>query len=341
MTLDTKYLERLRDGSNLSESEAVEAFEAILASSDVDLIRSFLAAWAEKGVAAAELAACARILRKNAFRVPFGRPQDLLDIVGTGGSRSKLFNISTAAAFVAAGAGVPVAKHGNKAATSNTGSADALSQLGVNITSDPETASNILNEIGICFMFAPRFHNLKPELASARRSLGHPTLFNLLGPLANPAGAGFQLTGIWDKRHLEPMSEAVADLGTARTWIVYGENGLDEIEIAGVTHVAEITGSKIDYFELTPMDFGIKTASLNSIPGLTPEISAETIKSVLGATNPESPETAIVILNAAAAIYLTGRAATLTEAAEIARESIESGAAGEKLNELAIRTHGG
>ncbi len=333
MNSSSEKLELLRSGRDLNASEAAVVFESLLQSDDPEFLAAILETWAKKGAAASEISTCAGILRANAFCVDH-KSSGVLDIVGTGGSRSKLFNISTAAAFVAAGAGVPVAKHGNRSASSKTGSADVLSVLGVDIASEPSLAAGILKDAGICFMFAPKFHRLSPVLAYVRKSLGVPTIFNLLGPLANPARAEFQRTGVWDRKYLRPMAEAVAELGTKKTWIVHAESGLDEIDLGGVTSVAEINGSTIKYFEVSPSDFGVELALIDPVPDLTAEKSAQIILSILNGGNPDGKETAIVTLNAAAAIYIYGKGETLKDSAELARKSVETGAAAAKLNEL-------
>ena len=230
MEILKKKLETLETKKDFSSDEVVEVFNALRQATDENLIEKFLEVWAEKGTTSIELSECAKILRENAVKVET-KHESFIDIVGTGGSGAKVFNVSTAAAFVVSGANLPVAKHGNRAASSKTGSADVLSNLGVNIVAETDKAAKCLDEIGICFMFAPKFHNLTKELASARKSLGKPTIFNLLGPMANPANAPFQLIGVWDKDLMRPMAEAIAKLGTKKTWMVHGEDGLDEITL--------------------------------------------------------------------------------------------------------------
>ncbi len=333
MEILTKYQANLTAKQDLSIGESTEVFNALRFATDQEIIAPFLTAWAEKGVSADELATCAQILRDNCVKVKTNHER-FIDIVGTGGSRAKIFNVSTAAAFVIAGAGLPVAKHGNRAASSKTGSADALSNLGVNIVAETSKAQECLDEIGICFMFAPKFHNLTKELAMARRSLGTPTIFNLLGPMANPAGAPFQLIGIWDKFLMKPMAEAIANLGTKKTWIVHGQDGLDEITLNGQTHVAEIASGRIKYFDITPKDFGLGTSKLKEFCDVSPIESAEIIQNVLNGNNSNRAATDIVLVNSAAAIFISGFAESLAAAIEIARESLTSGAAKGKLDTL-------
>ncbi len=333
-----KYQANLDAKNDLTDDETIEVFNALRNAADQKTIAPFLNAWAEKGYTSDELATCAKILRVNCVKVET-RHEKFIDIVGTGGSKAKIFNVSTAAAFVIAGANLPVAKHGNRAASSNTGSADALSNLGVNIIAETNLAKKCLDEIGICFMFAPKFHNLTKELALARKSLGRPTIFNLLGPMANPANAPFQLIGIWKKDFIKPMAEAIAKLGTEKTWIVHGEDGLDEITLNGKTFVAEIIGDEVTYFEITPEDFGFEQNSLSEFDNISSEKSAEIIKNTLSGKELKTSATDIVLINAAAAIFIGGFAKDYKQASEIARESIKSGEAVKKLKKLIEETN--
>lgn len=333
-----KYQAKLDAKQDLSVCETIEVFNALRSATDQEIIAPFLNSWAEKGYTSDELATCAKILRDNCVKVET-KHEIFIDIVGTGGSKAKVFNVSTAAAFVIAGAGLPVAKHGNRAASSKTGSADALANVGVNIVAETDLANKCLDEIGICFMFAPKFHNLTMELALARKSLGRPTIFNLLGPMANPANAPFQLIGIWNKDFMKPMAEAIAKLGTEKTWIVHGEDGLDEITLNGKTFVAEIVGDKVNYFELLPEDFGFEKNELTEFDDVSPDKSAEIIKNVLNGNASNNLATDIVLINSAAAIFVGGLADDYKQASEIARESIKSGKALKKLNELVEETN--
>ncbi len=338
MEILQKYQSKLDTKNDLSVEETTEVFNALRTATNQEIIAPFLDAWAEKGYTSDELATCAKILRDNCIKVKT-KHENFIDIVGTGGSKAKVFNVSTAVAFVVAGAGIPVAKHGNRAASSKTGSADALELLGVNTVAETKLAKKCLDEIGICFMFAPKFHNLTKELAVARKSLGKPTIFNLLGPLANPANAPFQLIGVWNKNYMKPMAEAIAKLGTKKTWIVQGEDGLDEITLNGKTFVAEIVEDKINYFEISPEDFGLEQNSLEHYSDMTAEKSFKIVKETISrhAVNPSSLD--IVLINSAAAIYLCGKAKTYLEAEEIAKESINSCKCDEKLSELVKLTN--
>ncbi|MEZ5347297.1 MAG: anthranilate phosphoribosyltransferase [Pyrinomonadaceae bacterium] len=332
------YKAKIQAGTDLSIRETAEVFDSLRSAADPEAIAHFLSAWSKKGISADELMTCAKILRENCIRVKT-KHSEFIDVVGTGGSSAKVFNVSTAAAFVIAGAGLPVAKHGNRAASSKTGSADALSNLGVNIVAETEKASECLDNIDICFMFAPKFHNLTKELAEARRSLGKPTIFNLLGPMANPANAPFQLIGIWNKDLMDPMAEAISRLGTRKTWIVHAGDGLDEITLDGKSFVAEVSRTRIRNFELVPEDFGIRKTSLTDFADISPEESSQIIKDVLNAKRTADAAFNIVLINAAAAIFIGGVAENLIEAAGIAEDSIKSGAAAQKLKNLIEETN--
>ncbi|MGI8669374.1 MAG: anthranilate phosphoribosyltransferase [Aridibacter sp.] len=333
-----KYQAKLDAKTDLSIDETIEVFNALRSATDQEIIAPFLDSWANKGYTSDELATCAKILRENCVKVKT-KHENFIDIVGTGGSKAKLFNVSTAVAFVVAGAGIPVAKHGNRAASSKTGSADALELLRVNIVAETQLAQKCLDEIGICFMFAPKFHNLTKELAMARKSLGKPTIFNLLGPMANPANAPFQLIGIWNKDFMKPMAEAIATLGTKKTWIVHGEDGLDEITLNGKTFVAQITGQKVKYFDVKPADFGLNENFLTDFNDVSSYTSMAIIRDVLSSQTVITASLDIILINSAAAIYLSGFAENYNEAIIMAKQSISNGTAYSKLNKLIEETN--
>src|SRR5262244_1721308 len=235
----SEFLARLVRRENLNRDEAFELLEALLDAEATDAqISGALVAMSAKGETVDELTGMAEGLRSRAVRV-ISQHQCFIDTAGTGSSRAKTFNISTAAAFVIAGAGLPVAKHGNRAASSRSGSADVLTALGVNVSAAPELSERCLNQIGICFMFAPLYHGATARVAGVRRELGIRTTFNLLGPLSNPASAPRQIIGVWDPNLVERMARTLATLGTERAWVVHGEDGLDEITLAGRTRIAE------------------------------------------------------------------------------------------------------
>ena len=334
-----KFLGILQSGANLSEDEAVEFFLSLQTQiEDENLIRAVLLALETKGVTAEELFTLAKLMRRRAVKV-HSRHETFVDIVGTGGSSVKTFNISTAAAFIIAGAGVPVAKHGNRAATSRCGSADVLAELGVNPAVEAQTAEKCLNEIGICFMFAPKFHALSPVLAKVRRELGRPTVFNNLGPLCNPAAAPHQIIGVWREDLVGKTAEVLARLGTKKSWIVHGSDGLDEITSNGKTFVAEISDGKVERFEISPADFGIKDSAFN-FSKCSPQESAKIILDLLEGKLIDENARNIVLMNAAAAILIAGKADDLQNAFAIADESLANGKALEKLQRLIEFTSG-
>ncbi len=327
-----EFRRALASGTDLARSEAEELFGLLRAETDIGQLEALLRAWSEKGYSTDEIAACAGILRRDVRRVECSHT-DFIDVVGTGGSSVKTFNVSTAAAFAVAGSGLPVAKHGNRAASSATGSADALGELGLKLDADPELASRSLERHGICFMFAPHFHNLTKELAEARRNIGQPTIFNLLGPVANPAEAPFQLIGIWDPEKAAAYGSAIRELGTSKTWVVHGRDGLDEITTNGPTAVTEITPNGISKFEISPSDFGLKDSGTESVRAKSPSASAQMVLGVLRGEL-DGPALDLVTINAAAALFVAGRAKTLSVGREMAAESISSGSAVKKLDAL-------
>lgn len=332
------FLKILSSGVDLSECESAGFFDALQTETDENLIAAALNAFEEKGATIEEIYSMAKMMRSRAVKVSSAHDV-FVDIVGTGGSKAKIFNVSTAAAFVIAGAHLPVAKHGNRAATSNSGSADVLSALTVNPAVDQATAEKCLNEAGICFMFAPNFHTLSPVLGKVRRSLGKPTVFNSLGPLCNPADAPHQIIGVWRKDLVEKTAKVLAHLKTRKTWVVHGEDGLDEITLGGKTFIAEICGESIKTFEISAADFNLKNSSKIKFSKCSANESARIILDIL--RNDSSDENAknLVLINAAAAIFVTGKAENLPEAFAIAKESLESGRAMEKLQNLIVLTN--
>jgi len=323
---------------DLSRGEANALLDALLNGEASDSqIAATLIALNLKTETVEELAGLAEGMRALAVRIR-SRHETFIDTAGTGSSCAKTFNVSTAAAFVIAGAGLPVAKHGNRAASSKCGSADVLAVLGVNVSVAPAISEACLNEIGICFMFAPLYHAATARVAAVRRELGVQTTFNLLGPLTNPAGAPRQIVGVSILEKVEPMAHALSLLGTERAWVVHGSDGLDEITLADKTFVAEARDGQVRKFEITPEDFGVERKSLNGLAGDTPEENAEMIIKVLS-TNEPGEARSLVLLNAAAALHVGGVAADLKEAIQLAQESIDTGRALNKLKELARMTH--
>jgi anthranilate phosphoribosyltransferase len=332
-----KYVSDFQTGKDLATEDAASLLDAMITETDESLIARVFVSWNEKGLAENEIYSIAKILRDRCTKVT-SQHETVVDIVGTGGSKAKTFNVSTAAAFVASGAGLPVAKHGNNAATSNTGSADVLSALGVEPAVDAATAERCLNEIGICFMFAPNFHRLSPNLGKVRRGLRFPTIFNCVGPLCNPAGVPHQLIGVWDKSLVPKMANALARLGTKRSWVVHGSQGLDELSICGPSVVAEVVDGKVSSFEIAPHDFGLSESSVDGLRCDSAEASAEVIQGIFQGNSDIESARAIVAMNAGAALYLSGRTNDLVGAAKLAEESIYRGNAQSKLTALVEAT---
>ena len=328
-----------RQGDDLDLAHVEEIFDAIITESDEHLLVQLLNAWNEKGIAEDELYGLASVMRSRMKRIK-PKHHTFVDAVGTGGSLSKTFNVSTAAAFVIAGANVPVAKHGNRAASSKTGSADVLTELGVRVDVDPSMAESCINNIGIGFMFAPKFHSLSAILAAARRRVGRPTVFNCLGPLCNPANAPHQIIGAWDREIAQKMADVLARLGTTRSWLVHGEDGLDEITLAGKTYIYEISNNGVKQFEICQDDFGLGDTEMNDIPkaGTSAE-SAKMVRDILENQRPNDSSEALVLMNAAAALFLSGSVDSLSEAYSKATEVVRNTAALDKLTKLAAVTN--
>lgn len=324
----------------LSRDDAGRLLNALLEDDATDAqIASALVALAAKGETVEELAGMAAALRSRSVRITC-QHSCFIDTAGTGSSLAKTFNISTAAAFVIAGAGLPVAKHGNRAASSRCGSADLLSALGVNVNAPPELSEQCLNEIGICFMFAPIYHGATARVAGIRRQLGIHTIFNLLGPLSNPAGAPRQIVGVWRRDLVEQMAKVLAASGTERAWVVHGEDGLDEITLATKTLVAEVKGANVSCFEVEPKTFGLWRGSLEHLRGGDAEANGRIVREVLSGKRRDEAR-GLVIANAAAALFVGGTCSDLVAAAKAAEESIDGGAAGTKLEQLIERTNRG
>lgn len=332
------FLARLVRGENLSRSDASQFLERLLDGAGTDAqVAAALVALAMKGETVEELVGIASGMRSRAVRLKASH-QRFLDTAGTGSSNAKTFNVSTAAAFVIAGAGLAVAKHGNRRVTSRSGSSDVLAALGVQVTASPEISEKCLNELGICFMFAPLYHGTTARVAAIRRELGVRTIFNLLGPLTNPAGAPYQLVGVSTAALVEPLARALTALGTKRAWVVHGLDGLDEVTLAEKTLVAEAKDGEVKTFELKPEDFGLRRASLESLAGGDAEASARIINEIFSTQRTDAARD-LVIANAAAGLFIGGAAADLREAAELATASIDKGAAAAKLAELVEATN--
>lgn len=332
------HLKRLLHGESLSRIEAAELLEAMLQDEATDAqIAAALVALAARGETVDELAGMAEALRARAVKINSSH-RDFIDTAGTGSSPAKTFNVSTATAFVIAGAGLAVAKHGNRAASSKSGSADVLTALGVNVSALAGVTEACLNQIEICFMFAPLYHGATARVAGIRRELGVHTIFNLLGPLSNPAGAPRQIIGVWRRDLVELLANVAAALGTERAWVVHGEDGLDEITLAGKTFVAEAFEGAVKTFEIAPEDFGLTVGTLDHLRGGDAEANAAIIRDVLSGERRDEAR-ALIVINAAAAIFVGAKANDLKEAARLAEESIDSGAAQKKLEQLIKATN--
>jgi anthranilate phosphoribosyltransferase len=331
-----ELLEKLEAGHGLSRGEAEDVMEELLAGrmNDDDIVR-LLEALRSKGETVEELVGFATVMRRRA-NIAFARgavhAEALVDTCGTGGGTVRTFNISTAAAFVVAGAGVRVAKHGNRSYTTSCGSADVLEALGVRIEVSPEDAASAIDEIGIGFFFAPAAHTAARHAAAARKRVGAATVFNLLGPLTNPAGARVQVLGVFAAKWTEPMAMALAELGTRRAFVVHADDGLDEIALSCSTQVSEVHGKSVQTYRVQPEEFGVSRAPVDSLAGGNAEQNARIILEVLGGAR--GPRRDVVIANASAALVAAGRASDFREGAALAAQAIDSGAAREKLEAL-------
>ena len=329
-------LRKLTEGDMPSPDEIRDCFSAIM-DGEVSQIQmaAFLTALKMRGERVEDIAAAASVMREKAMVIE--APEGAMDIVGTGGDGIGTYNISTATAFVVAGCDVPVAKHGNKAVSSKSGAADVLSCLGINLDCEMTTVRRALDEAGICFLMAPRHHSAMRHVAPVRADLGLRTIFNMLGPLANPALVSRIMVGVFDPGLCVPFARALADLGTTHAWVVHGDSGLDEVSTTGPTRVAALASGAIEEFTVSPDDLGLATASIDELRGGTPEENAASLRAVLdGATGPYRD---IVIMNAASALVAGGYAPSLQDAAERAIESIGSGKAMAALDRLVAITN--
>ena len=324
-------------GETLHAETLEAAFDALLTGESApDQIGAFLMGLAVRGETSAELLAGARVMRKHARSITIDGP--VLDTCGTGGLPWKSLNTSTAAAIVIAAAGGRVAKHGNRSVPPKTGSADVLEALGVNLDIDERAFHACLEGAGVAFMFARSHHSAMRHVAPIRASLGIRTIFNLLGPLTNPAGAQHQILGVFAPEWVRPMAETLAALGTTHSWVVHGMDGIDELSISGVTRVAEIKGREITEFEIAPEDAGLSESPLSSLAGGSPDENAAAIRELL--EGQQGPFRDIVVLNAAAGLHVFGRADSLAAGARMAEAAIDDGKARETLTKLASLSHG-
>jgi len=322
---------KVASGQRLTREEAEDAFGVIMSGEATPVqIGSFLTGLRMRGETVDEIAGAVATMRSKMLRVE--APADAIDVVGTGGDATGSYNISTTAAFVVAGAGVPVAKHGNRALSSKSGAADTLTALGVRIDLAPDDIGRCIREAGIGFMFAPAHHSAMKHVGPARAELGFRTVFNLIGPLSNPASVRRYLLGVFSPDWVEPLANVLGSLGAERAWVVHGAGGFDEISPAGETKVASLENGAVTVFTLTPADAGLPSSPADSIKGGDAAHNAEALRAVLAGA--KGPYRDTVLLNAGAALVVAGRTPTLAEGAHLAAEAIDSGRAHDKLDLL-------
>jgi anthranilate phosphoribosyltransferase len=323
--------EKVANGDTLTEDEAAGAFDAIMEGGVPELqLAGFLVAMKARGETVDEIAGAVRAMRARMRTVP--APAGAIDVVGTGGDTKGTFNISTATAFVLAGAGVPVAKHGNRAVSSKSGAADVLEHLGVNVAATPEESARALSEAGVAFLFAPTYHPAMRHAAPVRSGLKLRTIFNLLGPLSNPAGVRRQLVGVFAPQWVVPLAQVLQRLGAEHVWVVHGADGLDELSTTGENYVAELKDGRIRELTVTPCEAELPTTTLPHLLSGTPLESAEAMRQLLAGK--EGPFRDIVLLNAAAALVVAGKAWSLGEGVTIAADSLDKGHARVALERL-------
>ena len=326
-----EYIERVTDGEDLTQDEAREASRLVFEEATEAQIGALLAALRAKGETEAEIAGFAQGMRDAARTIDPDR-EPLVDTCGTGGDDYNTINVSTTAAIVAAGAGVPIAKHGNYSVSSSSGSADVLEVAGADVEAEPPAVEAAIERDGIGFMLAPVFHPAMKAVIGPRQELGMRTIFNILGPLTNPAGANAQVLGVYDPELVPLVARALVHMDVEHALVVHG-SGLDEITIHGETTVAEVRDGEIEEYTLTPADFGLEQYDIADVAGGTPEENAEDLRGIVDGTVTGAKRD-IILANAGAAIYVAGEADSLEAGVERAREAIDSGAAAEKLEEL-------
>jgi anthranilate phosphoribosyltransferase len=344
-------ISKLVHRSDLTEAEAADAMSEIMSGEATESqIASFITALRMKGETVDEIAGCARIMRKFATpihgkaivdidREDIGLDREtILDTCGTGGDGTNTFNISTATALVVAACGLSVAKHGNRSVSSACGSADVLESLGVNVNVTPEKVEECLSKTGIGFLFAPLLHGAMKYAIGTRRQIGIRTVFNILGPLTNPASATAQVLGVYNKELTLMLAQVLKKLGTKKAWVVHGEDGLDEISISGMTHVAQLWDGNVKTFTIAPEQFGLSRADMQEIKGGNASANAAIIRQILNGE--KGPKRDIVVLNAAAGLYIGEKVKDIGEGIVRAQEAIDSGKAKEKLDSLISLTNG-
>ncbi|MCF1471340.1 MULTISPECIES: anthranilate phosphoribosyltransferase [Rhizobium/Agrobacterium group] len=331
------FIAKVASGQALTRDEAADAFNILMSGEATPAqIGGFLIALRMRGETVPEIVGAVTVMRQK--MLPVIAPTDAIDIVGTGGDGTGTYNISTLAALIVAGAGVPVAKHGNKALSSKSGAADSLTALGVKLDIDPSVIGRCISEAGVGFMFAQLHHSAMRHVGPARVELGTRTIFNLLGPLANPAGVKKQLLGVYAPEWVIPLAETLRDLGSESIWVVHG-NGLDEITTTGTTQVAALEQGKIRSFELTPDDFDVAQVELAALKGGDGEYNAKALRAVL--EGEKNAYRDVALCNAAAALVIAGKANTLADGMALGAQSLDSGAALKRLETLITVSNGG
>ena len=328
---------KLSKKEDLTYKEAETVMDEIMSGQATPVqMSAYLTALSLKGETIDEITASAAGMRAHCVKLL--HDMDVLEIVGTGGDGANSFNISTTSALVIAAGGVPVAKHGNRAASSKSGAADVLEALGVKITVSPEESARILKKINICFLFAQNYHIAMKYVAPIRKELGIRTVFNILGPLSNPAGANMELMGVYDETLVEPLAQVMAKLGVVKGMVVYGQDKLDEISMSAPTTVCEIRDGWFQSYQIRPEQFGYTSCAKEELAGGTPEENAQITRDILEGRE-KGPKRQAVCLNAGASLYITGKAKTIEEGVRMAESLIDSGAAAKKLEEFIYETN--
>ncbi|WP_029065381.1 anthranilate phosphoribosyltransferase [Labrenzia sp. DG1229] len=337
MTVFKDLIAKVADGQTLTPDEARQAFEVILSGSATpSQLGGFLMALRVRGESIAEVTGAVATMRSKMLTVD--APADAIDIVGTGGDSSGSYNISTCTAIVVAGCGVPVAKHGNRSLSSKSGAAEALSELGVNIDIEPRKISHCIDLAGIGFMFAPLHHAAMKHVGPTRMELGTRTIFNLLGPLSNPAGVKRQMVGVFARKWVDPVAQSLKELGSETAWIVHGSDGMDEITTTGPTFVSELKDGQVRSFEISPADAGLPLAKAEELKGGMPAENAKALRDVLAGTKNAYRD--IVLFNSAASLLVAGKVGNLSDGVETAASSIDNGSAADTLDKLVAASNG-
>lgn len=330
-------IKKIVTNEDLTYDEAAQVMDEIMTGTATEAqSAAFLTALRFKGETIDEITACASVMRKKALHI--NPLTDTLDIVGTGGDGTGTFNISTTAAFVIAAAGIPVTKHGNRSMSSKSGSADCLEQLGINIGISPEKSAQVLDKTGMCFMFAQGYHSSMRYVGPVRKQIGIRNIFNVLGPLTNPAGANLQVTGVYSAELVEPVARVFSNLGVKKGFVFYGSDGMDEVTVTGPTKVCEIDNGTFKSYEITPEQFGLGTYSKDELTGGDGAENAEITRQILSGKL-HGAKRDIVVLNAALGLYIGGKAATIADGVKLAAEIIDSGKAYAKMEEFAKATN--